>query len=153
MTKESAGLLMFRIRDGRLQLLLAHPGGPFWKNKDAGTWTIPKGEIRPAEQPLAAARREFAEELGFAPEGNFIALTPIRQKGGKRVQVWAFEGDWDPGSLKSNTFQMEWPPRSGRMQEFPEIDRAEFFDFSDAKLQVNSAQVPCLEELEKKLTG
>jgi predicted NUDIX family NTP pyrophosphohydrolase len=153
MTKESAGLLMFRIRDGKLQLLLAHPGGPFWKNKDTGAWSIPKGEIQPGEEPLNAARREFAEELGFAAEGDFIPLTTIQQKGGKRVQVWAFEGDWDPSLLQSNTFQMEWPPRSGRMQEFPEIDRAEFFDLSRAKLQINSGQVPCLEELERKLAG
>src|SRR5437660_1699230 len=128
MPKESAGLLMFRIRNGKLELLLVHPGGPFWKNKDRGAWSIPKGEIQPGEDALTAARREFAEELGFTPEGNFTALTPIRQKGGKRVQVWAFESDCDLSAVKSNTFQMEFPPHSGRMQDFPEIDRAEFFE-------------------------
>lgn len=153
MPKESAGLLMFRRRNNELEVLLAHPGGPFWKKKDLGAWSIPKGEFEHGEEPLAAARREFAEELGFTAEGDFIALTPIQQKGGKRVHVWAFEGDCDPASLQSNTFEMEWPPRSGRMQEFPEIDRAEFFNLSEAKLRINPAQVACLEELEQKLAG
>jgi len=153
MPKESAGLLMYRLRNGQRQFLLVHPGGPLWKNKDAGAWSIPKGEIQPGEEPLAAARREFAEELGFTPYGNFVPLTPIQQKGGKRVFVWAVEGDCDSGSLRSNTFQMEWPPRSGHMQDFPEIDRAEFFVLSEAKLRINPAQIPCLEELGRKLAG
>ena len=153
MPKESAGLLMFRRRNNQLEVLLAHPGGPFWKKKDLGAWTIPKGEIQPGEEPLTAARREFAEELGFSPEGNFIPLSPIQQKGGKRVQVWAFEGNCDPSSVKSNTFEMEWPPRSGRVQIFPEIDRAEFFEFNQAKQRINPGQVACLEELKGKLTG
>src|SRR5690242_5095638 len=148
MRKESAGLLMFRRRNNELEVLLVHPGGPFWKKKDLGAWTIPKGEIQPGEEPLATARREFAEELGFTPEGKFISLTPIQQKGGKRVQVWAFEGDCDPSQAKSNSFEMEWPPRSGRMQEFPEIDRAAFFQVDQAKLQINPAQIACLNELE-----
>jgi len=152
MPKESAGLLMFRHRNNELEVLLAHPGGPFWKKKDLGAWSIPKGEIEPAEEPLAAARREFAEELGFSPEGTFIALTPIQQKAGKRVRVWAFEGDCDPSTVKSNTFQMEWPPHSGRMQEFPEIDRAAFFQLNEARLRINPAQIACLEELLRKLT-
>jgi len=142
---------MFRIRNGKLELLLVHPGGPFWKNKDRGAWSIPKGEIQPGEDALTAARREFAEELGFTPEGNFTALTPIRQKGGKRVQVWAFESDCDLSAVKSNTFQMEWPPHSGRMQDFPEIDRAEFFEVSEARIRVNPAQISCLDELEKAI--
>jgi predicted NUDIX family NTP pyrophosphohydrolase len=153
MSKESAGLLMFRLRDNELEVLLAHPGGPFWKNKDLGAWTIPKGEIQPGEEPLATARREFVEELGFTPEGTLIPLSPIQQKGGKRVQVWAFEGDCDPATVKSNTFQMEWPPRSGRLQEFPEVDRAAFFDLAEAKLRINTAQIAFLEELNRKLAG
>lgn len=151
MPKESAGLLMFRQRNNELEVLLAHPGGPFWKKKDLGAWTIPKGEIQPGEEPLAAARREFAEELGFTPTGTFIPLSSILQKGGKRVQIWAFEGHCDPPTLKSNTFQMEWPPRSGQMQEFPEVDRVAFFQLGEAKLRINPAQIACLEELERKL--
>jgi predicted NUDIX family NTP pyrophosphohydrolase len=153
MPKESAGLLMFRRRNNGLEVLLAHPGGPFWKKKDHGAWSIPKGEIQPGEEPLAAARREFAEELGFTPEGNFIPLAPIQQKGGKRVRIWAFEGDCDPGTVKSNTFQMEWPPRSGRLHGFPEVDRAEFFELAEAKLRINPAQIACLEELQKHLVS
>ncbi|HTL59637.1 MAG TPA: NUDIX domain-containing protein [Candidatus Limnocylindrales bacterium] len=149
MPKESAGLLMYRVRDGELEVLLVHPGGPFWKNKDAGAWSIPKGEIQGDEPALEAARREFAEELGLVPQGNFIPLRAIVQKGGKRVQVWAFEADCDPTTLKSNTFQMEWPPRSGRLQEFPEIDRAAFFAIEEAKSKINPAQIACLEELQK----
>ena len=151
MPKESAGLLMFRQRNNELEVLLAHPGGPFWKKKDLGAWTIPKGEIQPGEEPLAAARREFAEELGFTPTGTFIPLSSILQKAGKRVQIWAFEGHCDPATLKSNTFQMEWPPRSGQMQEFPEVDRVAFFQLGEAKLRINPAQIACLEELERKL--
>ena len=151
MSKASAGLLMFRRRNNALEVLLAHPGGPFWKKKDLGAWSIPKGEIQPGEEPLAAARREFAEELGFTPEGDFIPLNPIQQKGGKRVQVWAFEGDCDPARVKSNTFQMEWPPRSGRMQDFPEIDRVAFFQLNEAKVRINPAQIGCLEELKRDL--
>jgi len=150
MPKESAGLLLFRRRDNELEVLLVHPGGPFWQKKDLGAWSIPKGEIQPGEEPLATARREFAEELGFTPEGNFIALTPIQQKGGKRVQVWVFEGDCDPASVRSNSFQMEWPPRSGRLQEFPEVDRVAFFNLAEAKQRINPAQIPCLEELKTK---
>ena len=120
MPKESAGLLMFRRRNSELEVLLAHPGGPFWKKKDLGAWTIPKGEIQPGEEPLATARREFVEELGFTPEGKVIPLAPIQQKGGKRVYVWAFEGNCAPGAVKSNTFQIEWPPRSRRLEEFPD---------------------------------
>ena len=149
MPKESAGLLMYRVRGGELEVLLVHPGGPFWKNKDAGAWSIPKGEIQGDEPALEAARREFTEELGVVPQGNFIPLRAIVQKGGKRVQVWAFEGDCDPTTVKSNTFQMEWPPRSGRQQEFPEIDRAAFFSVEEAKLKINPAQIACVEELQK----
>jgi len=151
MAKESAGLMMFRKRAGALEFLLVHPGGPFWKNKNAGAWTIPKGEIAEGENALAAAKREFEEELGLKAEGSFIELKPIKQKGGKVVRAWAFEGDCDPGQLKSNTFTMEWPPRSGKMTEFPEVDRAEFFNLEKAKEKINEAQIPLLEELGTKL--
>jgi len=150
MPKESAGLLMYRRRDGELEFLLVHPGGPFWKNKDAGVWTIPKGEIDPGEDPLAAAQREFREELGFEAKGPFVELTRIQQKAGKIVHAWAFEGDCDPSQIKSNTFTLEWPPRSGRKVEFPEVDRAEFFGLEEAKRRINAAQIPLLEELISK---
>jgi len=151
MAKESAGLMMFRKRAGALEFLLVHPGGPFWKNKNAGAWTIPKGEIAEGENALATAKREFEEELGLKAEGSFIELRPIKQKGGKVVRAWAFEGDCDPGQVKSNTFTMEWPPRSGKMTEFPEVDRAEFFNLEKAKEKINEAQIPLLEELGTKL--
>jgi predicted NUDIX family NTP pyrophosphohydrolase len=151
MAKESAGLMMFRKRAGALEFLLVHPGGPFWKNKNAGAWTIPKGEIAEGEDALAAAKREFEEELGLKAEGSLIELKPIKQKGGKVVRAWAFEGDCDPGQVKSNTFTMEWPPRSGKMTEFPEVDRAEFFNLEKAKEKINEAKIPLLEELGTKL--
>jgi predicted NUDIX family NTP pyrophosphohydrolase len=149
MPKISAGLLMYRVRNGDLEFLLAHPGGPFWKKRDLGAWTIPKGEIQPGEEPLTAAKREFEEEIGVKPEGNFIELTPITQKGGKIVQAWAFEGDCDTTSIRSNTFQMEWPPGSGRFQTCPEVDQARFFTLTDAKRKINPAQVAFLEELKR----
>lgn len=153
MAKESAGLILYRKREAKLEVLLAHPGGPLWKNKDLGAWTIPKGELEAGEDPLAAAQREFQEELGFKPGGDFIALTPIKQKAGKMVHAWAIEGDWDPSDLKSNTFTLEWPPRSGRRREFPEVDQAAFFDLQLAKNKINTAQVALLEELERKLAS
>jgi predicted NUDIX family NTP pyrophosphohydrolase len=140
---------MYRVRDGTLEVLLAHPGGPFWRKKDDGAWTIPKGETSPGEDVQAAARREFEEETGIRPEGPFIELTPIRQRSGKTVSAWAFEGNCDPDSIESNTFQLEWPPRSGRMQDFPEIDRAEFFGVAEAKQKINPAQVPLIDEMQK----
>ncbi|HEU5122676.1 MAG TPA: NUDIX domain-containing protein [Verrucomicrobiae bacterium] len=149
MAKISAGLLMYRISDGELEFLLAHPGGPFWKNRDAGAWTIPKGEIQSGEEPLAAAQREFSEEIGLKPEGHFIPLTPIIQKGGKIVHAWAFESDCDTTCIRSNTFQMEWPPRSGRFEECPEVDRACFFRMAEAKQKINPAQAAFLEELQR----
>jgi len=153
MPKVSAGLLLYRIRDGALEFLLVHPGGPFWKNKDDGAWTIPKGEIADNEEPLAAAIREFEEELGFKPSGQFIELTPIKQKAGKLVHAWAVEGDCDPSQIKSNTFSMEWPPRSGKQEEFPEVDRAEFFKLEAAKTKINPGQIPLLEELQRLLAN
>lgn len=151
MPKISAGLLLYRLRNGVLEFLLVHPGGPFWKNKDAGAWTIPKGELGDNEEPLAAAVREFEEELGFKPIGSFLELTPIKQKGGKIVHAWAVEGDCDPAQIKSNTFTMEWPPNSGKKMEFPEVDRAEFFKLEDAKEKINQAQIPLLEELQRRI--
>ena len=151
MPKVSAGLLMYRIRDGALQFLLAHPGGPFWKDRDAGAWTIPKGEIQQGEEPLAAAQREFEEEVGFKPRGRFIELAPITQKSGKIVQAWAFEGDCDPARVRSNTFKMEWPPHSGKFEDCPEVDRAGFFGMEEAKGKINPAQIPLLVEATQRL--
>ncbi len=149
----SAGLLMFRHCPAGLEILLAHPGGPFFANKDDGAWSIPKGEIDPGEDLLAAARREFAEEVGFEPAGPFIELAPVTQKGGKVVHAWAVEGDCDPAAARSNTFTMEWPPRSGRQAEFPEIDRVAWFDPAAARRKIKQAQVAFIDELERRLAG
>ena len=153
MPKVSAGLLMYRVRNGRPEVLLVHPGGPLFAGKDAGVWTIPKGEIEAGEDELAAARREFEEETGLRAEGPFLPLGSITQKGGKVVLAWAFRGDGDPEAIRSNTFRMEWPPRSGREAEFPEIDRAAFFDLEEAKRTINPSQVPLLEALERLVRG
>jgi predicted NUDIX family NTP pyrophosphohydrolase len=150
--KVSAGLLMYRIIEGRLEVFLAHPGGLFFKNKDDGHWSIPKGEIGPGEDMLDAAKREFEEEVGLAPGGNFIPLGAIQQKGGKIVHGWAFSGDWHESRvLKSNTFEMEWPPGSGRRQSFPEIDRVGFFTIPEACKKMKKAQHPFLDRLWEKL--
>ena len=153
MARVSAGLVMYRRRDGAVEVLLVHPGGPFWKNKDEGAWSIPKGEPGEGEELLAVARREFEEELGFAPSGEFRPLPPIRQKGGKVVHAWSFEGDCDPATIRSNTFTMEWPPRSGKQATFPEVDRADFFDLPTARRKINPAQVALLDELETVLVS
>jgi len=150
---KSAGLLLYRVRDGETEVLLGHMGGPFWARKDERAWSIPKGEYGDDEDALAAARREFAEETGSAPpEGEALALGEVRQSGGKRVVAWALEGDLDPATVRSNTFVMEWPPRSGRQQEFPEIDRAEWFGLGSARSKVVKGQVPLLDALEQKLS-
>ena len=151
MAKTSSGLLMYRLRDGTPEVLLVHPGGPFWRNKDAGAWTIPKGEVADGEDLLAAAKREFEEELGVRLGGDFRPLTPVKQKGGKTVHAWAFAGDLDVTAVRSNNFTMEWPPRSGKQAEFPEVDRAAFFDVNTAKAKINAAQVPLLVEVETML--
>ena len=151
--KQSAGLLLYRFFQGHLQVLLVHPGGPFWAKKDAGAWSIPKGEFTDDEDPLAAARREFLEETSIAAEGVFIPLSPIRQKSGKRVYAWALEQDLDIARIRSNTFEMEWPPKSGRLQSFPEIDRAEWFTPARAREKINEGQRPLLDELEQLLGG
>ena len=148
MSKESAGLLVYRKRAAELEVLLVHPGGPFWQKKEAGAWSIPKGELEPGEDPLACARREFTEELGQAVEGEFLPLQPVKQKSGKLVRAWAIEGEVDSQNFRSNTFTMEWPPRSGRMQQFPEVDRAGYFSLSEAKVKINPAQAALIDELE-----
>ena len=147
--KRSAGLLLYRRPAGKLEVLLVHPGGPFWQKKDLGAWTIPKGEFAAEEDPLDAARREFHEETGREVAGPFMPLTPVKQAGGKTVHAWAVEGDFDPRALKSNTFSLEWPPRSGRRQEFPEVDRAAWFDLEEAKRRINRGQADLLYELEQ----
>ena len=152
-TNISAGLLMYRVREGQFEVLLVHPGGPFFKNKDAGAWSIPKGEVEPDEDLLVTAQREFQEEIGIAPSGPFVALTPVKQKGGKTVHAWAFEGDCDPGEIVSNTFEIEWPPKSSKMVTFPEVDRAEFFGSVAARLKINAAQVALIDELNVKVMG
>lgn len=147
--KRSAGLLLHRTgADGVMEVLLVHPGGPFWAGKDDGAWSIPKGEHDDGEDPLVAARREFAEELGhLPPDGEAVALGEIRQKARKRVMAWAIEGDLDPATVVSNTFTVEWPPRSGQLQEFPEIDRAEWFTLEEASRRILEGQRPLLEAL------
>lgn len=150
MPKTSAGILLYRTKNGLLQVFLAHPGGPFFAKKDAGAWSIPKGELDEGEDPLAAAQREFEEETGCRPEGSFIPLSPVTQKGGKTVLAWAVEGECDPGTIKSNTFTLEWPPKSGQMREFPEVDRVGWFTVEEAKGKINPAQAALLEELVKQ---
>ena len=151
MPKLSAGLLMYRRRSGGLEVFLVHPGGPFWVKKDMGAWSIAKGEYAEGEEPLAAARREFQEETGFCADGGFVELGAVKQAGGKVVRAWAVEGDCDPAALKSNLFEMEWPPRSGRKAEFPEVDRAGWFSMAEARERILEGQVPLLEALTSRL--
>jgi predicted NUDIX family NTP pyrophosphohydrolase len=151
MPKRSAGLLMYRRSRGTLEVLLVHPGGPFWEKKDLGSWSIPKGEYEAGEEALAAATREFQEETGLVAGGPYTELTPIRQQGGKLVQAWAFEGDCDAESLKSTTFSLEWPPNSGRRREFPEVDRAGWFSIGEARRKILPAQADLLDELAVKM--
>jgi len=149
MPKRSAGILAWKRDNGVVRVLLVHPGGPFWKNMDAGAWTIPKGEIAPGEEPLDAARREFKEETGHELAGEFVPLSEVRQTGGKIVMAWAIEAEIDADAVASNRFEMEWPPRSGRKQSFPEIDRAGWFPLDEARARINRGQAPLLAELEK----
>jgi predicted NUDIX family NTP pyrophosphohydrolase len=144
--RSSAGLLLYR-RYPDLEVFLVHPGGPFWAKKDAGAWSIPKGEFVQDEDPLQAARREFAEETGFAIDGNFRPLHPVRQSGGKLIQAWAIEADCDASRIHSNLFSMEWPPKSGRTQQFPEVDRAQWFDIPQARKRIVSGQLGLLDQL------
>jgi predicted NUDIX family NTP pyrophosphohydrolase len=145
--KVSAGILLFRRRDPQLEVLLGHPGGPFWSKKDGGAWSIPKGELRPDEDPLAGAIREFEEETGYRPSGEFIQLPAVTQAGGKLVLAWAVQGDLDPSNVESNTVSLEWPPRSGKVLQFPELDRAEWFSLAEARSRLLAGQRPLLDAL------
>lgn len=149
--KQSAGILLYRMRKKTPEFFLVHPGGPFFAKKDAGSWSIPKGEFDNNEDPLEVAQREFQEETGQTIEGEFLALAPVKQKGGKTVFAWAVEGDVNADAITSNTFTIEWPPRSGKMREFPEVDRGEWFGLSAAKGKINPAQLALLDELMEKL--
>lgn len=147
MAKQSAGILLYRFKDKQLQVFLIHPGGPFFRNKDTGSWSIPKGEFLDDEDPLDAAKREFQEETGQSIEGKFIELGPIIQKAGKKVYAWAIEGDIDHEKIVSNLFEIEWPPRSGKKQTFPEVDKAGWFDTETAKVKINIAQSVFMDKL------
>ena len=150
MPKKSAGILLYRYKD-ELEIFLVHPGGPYWINKDLNAWSIPKGEFGDDEDALAAAKREFKEETGNNVSGKFIELKPVKQKSGKMVYAWAVKGDIDISAIKSNEFEIEWPPRSGKMKSFPEIDKAEWFNLNDAKNKIIKAQWQLIEELISKI--
>ncbi|HEY7302703.1 MAG TPA: NUDIX domain-containing protein [Bryobacteraceae bacterium] len=151
MPKRSAGLLLYRRPGHQIEVFLVHPGGPFWAKKDEGAWSIPKGEHPEEEDPLAAAKREFYEETGFSPSGHFIELGEVKQPSGKRLRVWAVEGDCDPGQLKSNAFRLEWPPRSGHQIQVPEADRGAWFSIAAGKVHLLRGQIPFLEMLVEHL--
>jgi len=151
MAKKSAGLLVYRETRTTLEVFLAHPGGPFWARKDDGAWSIPKGEFEDGEDPLVAAKREFLEETGLAVHGDFHAMEPIRQSGGKVVYAWSVKCDLDAATIKSNRFAMEWPPRSGKTREFPEVDRAAWFNVEEARKRINAGQIGLLDQLISRL--
>ncbi len=152
MKRLSAGLLVYRFKDNRLEVLLAHPGGPFWAKKDLGAWTLPKGEYDDSEEPLQAAKREFEEEIGQpAPKGEAVELGELKRKDGKTIIAWAVKGDIDTANIRSNTFSIEWPPRSGKKQEFPEVDRAEWVPISEASEKLHTGQPIFIERLTKHL--
>jgi len=153
MAKHSAGILLYRIKNKKPEVFLGHPSGPFYKNKDDGAWTIPKGEFEVGEEPLAAAKREFKEETGKEIQGEFISLQPVKYKSGKIVNAWAVEGNIDATGIVSNLFQLEWPPKSGKYINVPEIDRAEWFTIETAKQKILPALIPLLNELVEKVTG
>jgi predicted NUDIX family NTP pyrophosphohydrolase len=153
MPKQSAGLLIYRRHDGELEVFLVHPGGPFWQHKDLGAWSIPKGEFAEGDDPLKTAQRELREETGFSVDGPFVPLAPIRQRGGKIVHAWIVEADLEPGEVTSNTFTVEWPRGSGKLQAFPEVDRAAWFSLDAAREKILTSQRPLLDELQKSLGG
>jgi predicted NUDIX family NTP pyrophosphohydrolase len=154
MAKQSAGMLLYRMAGGEPEVLLVHPGGPFWAKKDAGAWSIPKGECEEGEDSLACAAREFEEELGIGPPAaGLIELGTVRQAGGKLVTAWAVEGDFDPAGLRSNSFSMEWPPRSGEIREFPEVDRAQWFSLAEARERIVPAQAAFIDRLVESLAA
>lgn len=148
----SAGILLYRVRDEALEVFLVHPGGPYWQRKDAGAWSIPKGELDDEADPLATAQREFHEETGSRASGEFLPLAPLKQPGGKIVHAWAVQGDIDPRSIASNTFSMEWPPRSGKQQEFPEADRGDWFTIDAAKEKISIGQRGFLDQLQDRIS-
>ena len=145
--RRSAGILLYRTQQGDHQVFLVHPGGPFWKNKDAGAWSVPKGEFEEGEEPLAAAKREFKEETGIEVDGKFIPLTPVKQKSGKLVMAWALKKNIDPSMLVSNLFRLEWPPRSGKWIDIPEVDKGAWFNMEEAMIKIIPGQVPIIHEL------
>lgn len=147
MKKASAGLLLYRHASGTLEVMLVHPGGPYWARKDIGAWSIPKGEIEPGEEALAAAQREFEEETGATAHGEFLPLHPVRLRSGKVIQAWAVQSDFDPSQLRSNLFTLEWPPKSGQQREFPEADRAGWFGIDEARMKIHPGQAPLLDDL------
>ena len=151
MSQKSAGIVLYRIQNSSIEVFLVHPGGPYWAKKDDGAWSIPKGEFDENEEPLEAARREFQEETGIQISGEFIQLNPVKQKGGKMVYAWAVKGDIDPAKIKSNSFEIEWPPMSGKMKSFPEIDKAAWFHLSEAQKKIIEAQSAFIKELESKI--
>jgi len=151
MARQSAGILLFRIKNKKPEVFLCHPGGPFYKNKDIGSWTIPKGEFDNEEEPLAAAKREFKEETGQEIKGDFLSLKPVKYKNGKIVYAWAVEGEIDAGSLQSNLFSLEWPPKSGKFIDVPEVDKGEWFTIEMAKQKILTTLHPFLDELQEKI--
>lgn len=151
MARLSAGLLMFRRTNNSLEVFLVHPGGPFWQKKDLGAWSLPKGEYEDGEDPLVAAKREFVEETGINPMGDYVSLEALKQPSGKVITAWAFEGNCNPAEIRSNTFALEWPPKSGKIQKFPEIDRAGWFSIEDARARLIKGQLGFLETLLKRL--
>ena len=153
MPKESSGIMMYRRGDSGIEVFLVHPGGPFWKKKDFGAWSVPKGEHSSEEDSLAAARREFREETGFSVDGDFLPLAPLRQKSGKVIHAWAVEGACDPDRIQSNTFEIEWPPKSGVRTAFPEVDRAGWFGITEARRRIHPGQVGFIDELLRQLPG
>jgi predicted NUDIX family NTP pyrophosphohydrolase len=151
MPRKSAGILLYRFQKDGVEVFLVHPGGPFWANKDKGSWSVPKGEYNDDEDALKAAQREFQEETGLSIQGNFIELGEVRQPSGKRVMVWALENDQEVENIRSNTFQLEWPPKSGKIQEFPEVDRGGWFSIPEARQKILKGQFPFLDKLEEKI--